>query len=147
MPSPGEKPCAFLRYDMDLHTAKSNMKPQHILIVDDEAVIRDMMADLLDLEGYAVELARNGREALTILQEAGPDAGYLIFLDLMMPVMDGYEFCAYLHSDPAQRQRHTIVIMSALDHLARATSLHADASMSKPFNVDDIIDIIQTYMQ
>ena len=61
--------------------------------------------------------------------------------------MDGYEFCACLQSDATQRQRYTVVIMSALDHLARAASLHADASMSKPFNVDDIMDIIQTYMQ
>jgi CheY-like chemotaxis protein len=132
---------------MDLQTTQSKMKSQHILIVDDEAVIRDMMVDILDLEGYAVEVARNGREALTILQEAAPDARYLIFLDLMMPVMDGYEFCACLQSDATQRQRYTVVIMSALDHLARAASLHADASMSKPFNVDDIMDIIQTYMQ
>lgn len=120
--------------------------PQKILVVDDEAVIRDMMTDILDLEGYPIEVARNGREALDILASADAQTSYLIFLDLMMPVLDGYEFSQTLSQDPARRQQHIIVLMSALDQLAKATTLRVDQTMPKPFTVDDIMHVIQTYM-
>ena len=131
---------------MHIHNSTHRQRPQNILVVDDEAVIRDMMSDILDLEGYPIQVARNGKEALAILSSSDPQTGYLIFLDLMMPVMDGYEFCRVLNADPAGRQRHTIVIMSALDQLAQAQSLQVDQAMPKPFVVDDIMRIIQTYM-
>jgi CheY-like chemotaxis protein len=120
--------------------------PKKILVVDDEAVIRDMMVDILDLEGYAVEIARNGREALAKVQSAPPHTGYLIFLDLMMPVMDGHEFCRLLSQDSTVRQQQVIVIMSALDQLLQAKSLDADKAMPKPFQMEDVMQIIQTYM-
>ena len=133
---------------MNLRTTEpvSKPRPQHILIVDDEAVIRDMMVDILSLEGFEVLVARNGREALTRLREATPDEGFLIFLDLMMPVMDGYDFCYALHADKTLNKLHTVVIMSALDQLAQTASLHADATMAKPFDMDDIMHFIQAYM-
>ncbi|GCE04814.1 response regulator [Dictyobacter aurantiacus] len=118
--------------------------PQKILVVDDEAIIRDMMTDILDMEGYPIEVARNGRDALDILA-ADPRMSYLIFLDLMMPVVSGYDFCQTLSQDPARRQ-HVIILMSALDQLAKATALSVDQTMPKPFTVDDIMHIIQTYM-
>ncbi len=129
---------------MDIYTPPdSYAKPSKILVVDDEPVIRDMMVDILDMEGYAVEVARNGREALEKLLHADSADSYLIFLDLMMPVMDGRTFCEQLYSLPELRRRHMIVLMSALDHLASNWSLHADATMPKPFIVDDALDIIQ----
>ncbi|MBV9229372.1 MAG: response regulator, partial [Chloroflexi bacterium] len=65
-------------------------RPRNILIVDDDPVIRDMMVDILSFEAYPVRVARNGREALEILRAT---ERYLVFLDLMMPVMDGREVC------------------------------------------------------
>jgi CheY-like chemotaxis protein len=125
---------------------KQRSVPKKILVVDDEAVIRDMMVDILDLEGYPVEVARNGREALEKVRAAHPRTGYLIFLDLMMPVMDGHEFCRLLSEETVVRKKHVIVIMSALDQLLQAKSLHADKAMPKPFQMDDVMQIIQTYM-
>ncbi len=121
-----------------------NSKPQKLLIVDDEPVIRDMMVDILDIEGYKVEVARNGREALEKLRSP---QHYLVFLDLLMPIMNGRELCQQLDAEPEHRRRHVIVIMSALDQLAQAAALHIDATMPKPFVVDDVIRIIDTYMQ
>ena len=129
---------------MDIYIqADVRVKPNKIMVVDDEPVIRDMMVDILDMEGYAVEVARNGREGLDKLLLADPADGYLVFLDLMMPVMDGRAFCEHLRSLPALRRRHTIVLMSALDHLSSVAPLDADATMPKPFVVDDALDIIQ----
>jgi CheY-like chemotaxis protein len=121
-------------------------KVEHILVVDDDPVIRDMMVDILDLEGYVVEIARNGQEALTLLRNSPADARYLIFLDLMMPVMDGYAFCQALASDPAQRERHVIILMSAVDNLTRAAALGINATMPKPFVIEDVLHVIEPYM-
>ncbi|GCE10486.1 response regulator [Tengunoibacter tsumagoiensis] len=116
---------------------------QKILVVDDEAVIRDMMVDILDMEGYQVEVARNGREALDILNG---EQAYLVFLDLMMPVLDGRQVCLQLATEPENRQRHVLVVMSALDQLSQTAPLQIDAMMPKPFVVDDVMRIIDTYM-
>lgn len=131
---------------MDTYT-QLNVQVCKILVVDDEPVIRDMMVDILDMEGYAVEVARNGREALEKLLHADPGERYLIFLDLMMPVMDGHTFCKHLLTHPEVRKRHIVVLMSALDHLSSVTSLQADATLPKPFIIDDALDIIQKLMQ
>lgn len=128
-----------------MHAKEISKAPQKILVVDDEAVIRDMMTDILDMEGYPIEVARNGREALAILA-ADPKARYLIFLDLMMPVLNGYDFCHTLSQDQARRRQHIVVLMSALDQLAKATTLQVDRTMPKPFTVDNIMQVIQTYM-
>ncbi len=121
-----------------------SIKPHKILVVDDDLIIRDMMMDIFSFEEYPIEVARNGREALEKLRD---DANYLVFLDLMMPVMDGRELCERLNATPQLRRRHVIVIMSALDNLAEASSLGADATMPKPFSVDDVLHIIRPYMQ
>ena len=118
---------------------QESRKPHQILVVDDDPVIRDMMVDILDFEGYAVQIARNGREALDILHGTG---SYLVFLDLMMPVMDGRELCKALGAEPENRQRHVLVVMSAMDNLAEAASLNADATMPKPFSVDDVLGVV-----
>ncbi|MBV9229395.1 MAG: response regulator, partial [Chloroflexi bacterium] len=102
------------------------------------------MVDILSFEAYPVRVARNGREALEILRDT---ERYLVFLDLMMPVMDGREVCLQLNADPALRSRHVIVLVSALDNLAQAASLNVDATMPKPFSVDDVLRLIQSHME
>jgi CheY-like chemotaxis protein len=118
--------------------------PRNVLVVDDDPVIRDMMVDILSLEGYDPLVARNGQEALELLRREG---SLLVFLDLLMPVMDGNEVCRRLSADPSLRQRHVIVVMSALDCLAHADALNVDATMSKPFVVEDVLAILKPYME
>jgi CheY-like chemotaxis protein len=120
------------------------MKPHNVLIVDDDPVIRDMMVDIFSFEDYPIHVARNGREALEKLEG---DESYLVFLDLMMPIMDGREVCQRLNANPHIRNRHIIIIMSAMDQLGEAKSLQVNALMPKPFSVDDVIDSIEPYMR
>lgn len=122
----------------------SSKKPRKILVVDDDPVIRDMIVDILDFEGYATQVARHGREALDILTNS--DEHYLVLLDLMMPVMDGQAFCRELNSNPKCRQRHVLVIMSAMDNLPLAAPLNVDATLPKPFSVDALLAIINSYL-
>jgi CheY-like chemotaxis protein len=114
-----------------------------ILVVDDDPVIRDMMADILEFEGYSITIARNGSEALQILRSGEK---YLVFLDIMMPVMSGRELCTLIEADPNLRERHRIILMSAMDNLEEAATLEVDAILQKPFVVDDVIDILEPYM-
>ena len=79
---------------------KQNKTTRKILVADDDPVIRDMMADILDFEGYAISVARNGYEALQLLRG---EEDFLIFLDIMMPGMSGKEVCAVLAAEPELR--------------------------------------------
>jgi CheY-like chemotaxis protein len=120
------------------------IQPQKVLVVDDDPVIRDMMADILASEGYTSESARNGQEALSILQSP---TSYLVFLDLMMPAFGGKEVCASLATQPQVRARHILVLMSAMDNMQETSSLDVDMIMPKPFVVDDVGEVLEMYME
>jgi len=123
-----------------------NNKTRKILVVDDDPIIRDMMVDILSFEGYSIDTARHGLEAMEILRG---EESYLVFLDVMMPVLDGKEVCAILEAELQLRDRHFIVLMSAVDKLAEVSSLikNVDATMPKPFSVDDVVGIVLPYME
>ncbi|SRR6266566_5138745 len=120
-----------------------NKQTRKILVVDDDPIIRDMMADIMDFEGYIISIARDGFEALHMLRS---DEEYLVFLDIMMPGMSGKELCAVLEADPQLRKRHIIILMSAMDNLEEAASLEVDAILQKPFVVEDVISTLEPYM-
>jgi CheY-like chemotaxis protein len=118
--------------------------PRKILVVDDDPTIRDMMTDILENEGLVPELARDGHEALSKLQT---EERYLVFLDLMMPHFSGKEVCAALATQPAVRQRHILIMMSALADMNETHRLDVDMVMPKPFMVDDVSKILETYLK
>ena len=120
-----------------------NTNTRKVLVVDDDPIIRDMMRDILESEGYAVTTARNGFEALKLLHS---DESYLVFLDVMMPNIDGKEVCERLDSDPNARRRHAIILMSALDRLSEVTSCKVEGIIPKPFVVEDVLDVMERYM-
>lgn len=103
-----------------------------------------MMVDILECEGYAPELARNGREAFGIL--SGP-TNYLVFLDLLMPTFSGKDLCVTLAARPDLRQRHILVLMSALDNITETLGLDVDMVMPKPFVVDDVEEALELYIK
>ncbi len=121
-----------------------NYKTRKVLVADDDPIIRDMMKDILDFEGYSISVARNGYEALQLLRG---EQDFLVFLDILMPGMSGKELCTALEAEPQLRKRHIIVLMSALDNLEEAVSLDADAILQKPFFVEDVINTLEPYMQ
>ena len=108
--------------------------PQTILVVDDEAKLRQMIRVYLEQENYRVVEAGNGRDAIFVAREAKPD---LIILDLMMPEMNGYDFIrAY------GKEAETPVIMLTAkveDHdKILGLELGADDYVTKPFNVREL---------
>ena len=112
-----------------------------ILIVDDEAHIRILLEQTLeDLEDEGVELlmASNGAEALELIQSERPK---LVFLDVMMPQMDGFEVCQSVRGD-AQLQDTYIIMLTAKGQAfdqQRGQEVGADLYMTKPFDPDEIL--------
>jgi DNA-binding response OmpR family regulator len=112
-----------------------------ILIVEDDADTRDMIGRFLELEGFAVETAANGRQALDRL-DAGARA-CVILLDLMMPIMDGWEFRRIQASRSALSQIPVIVFSAAgRDRMAQ---IDANDYLSKPVDLDELLARISRY--
>ena len=111
------------------------MTSPYILIADDDLSILYLVADILRDEGYAVELARNGREALDVI--ARRDVPALVVLDMRMPVVDGWEFASRLR---AQQLNPPILVMTAARNAREwAAEIEAVGYLAKPFDLDDFL--------
>jgi CheY-like chemotaxis protein len=115
-----------------------------ILVVDDDASIREFLRDLLDMEGYEVEEAVNGAEAVERVRTDPPSA---VLMDLMMPILSGAEATSRLKSDP-DTARVPILAMSAGRNLAAmATNVPADGFVSKPFDLKILVAALAKHTQ
>jgi DNA-binding response OmpR family regulator len=114
-----------------------------ILIVDDEAVMRDTLEGLLLAQNYNLALAGNGAEALAKAAELTPD---LILLDVMMPDMDGFEVCQRLRTDPLLAEVPIIMVTALDDRESRLQGIKAGADdfVTKPFDVVELQARVQT---
>jgi len=111
----------------------------HILVVDDDAAIRDVVADILQMSDYNVRTASNGAEALDQIQTDLPSA---VLLDLMMPIMDGWEFLRRCRVIPSFKSLPVVVMSAAHDTASVAKELGAQAYLTKPFDMDTVLEII-----
>ena len=114
------------------------MPDTRVLVVDDEPDIRATVAEMLSLEGYEVDEAANGAEALKMLEASAPD---LVLLDMRMPVLDGWGFASAVR---ARGLRVPIVVMTAARDARRwASEIAANGTLAKPFGFDDLIDAVE----
>jgi CheY-like chemotaxis protein len=114
-----------------------------ILIVDDDTAIREILAEILADEGYRVETAQNGEDALHCLRSGG--AFCLVLLDLMMPVMDGWEFRRLQRDDPMLNCIPVIVFSGADNLEQQVQDLSVDAYLEKPIEADRLLKCIGKY--
>jgi CheY-like chemotaxis protein len=114
-----------------------------ILVVDDNTKIRDVIKESLNFMGYSVSLASNGLEALHILEEEPKP--HLILLDLMMPVMDGWEFRMRQQQDPQISQIPTVVITADGNSTLNAKLMGAERGISKPFEMEELLEVVAKY--
>jgi len=115
----------------------TQIKKPRILIVDDEQKNLKLMTAIVRTCGYAFETAENGLEALEKTKEFSPD---LIFLDIMMPEMDGFEVCRKLKEDPLTRYIPVVMVTALADRKSRIKGLEAGADdfLSKPVDPTEI---------
>ncbi|AMO25264.1 hypothetical protein UC35_05540 [Ramlibacter tataouinensis] len=111
-----------------------NEGQQHrLLVVDDNEMNRDMLSRRLQRQGFDVALAENGRQALDAIAAQPFD---LVLLDIMMPVMTGYDVLEHLKADPAYRHIPVIMITAVddVESVARCIEMGAEDHLPKPFN-------------
>lgn len=115
----------------------------YILIVEDDTATRDAMALVLQMEGYRVALAENGQEALDYLHHHPPPC--VILLDLLTPVMDGWEFRRRQQKDPALAGIPVIVISGAENAKEQAASFGAAGYILKPIDAEPLLATVQLF--
>jgi CheY-like chemotaxis protein len=110
---------------------------EFILVVEDNAGIRQAMCEVLEDEGYAVEHASNGQQALDVM--ASGRLPWLILLDLNMPVMDGWTFRGIQLRDARLREIPVCVMSAASQYVGAPPSLRF---LSKPISIDELLDAV-----
>jgi CheY-like chemotaxis protein len=114
-----------------------------ILLVEDDFDVRDMMTFFLESEGYRVAAAANGQEAIDYLKRG--QVPRLILLDLMMPVMNGWEFRQQQQQDPRLSQIPVVVISADSNVREKANSLGASNYLAKPIEFDMLLEVIKSF--
>lgn len=108
-----------------------------VLVVDDDQNIRRLVSFNLKADGHEVILATNGKEGLEAAQREQPD---LILLDIMMPIMNGYETCSALKTDPETKEIPVFMLSAKgqMTDLDEAFAVGADNYITKPFDVEKL---------
>jgi len=120
----------------------------NVLIVEDDPDIREMLATLLSSEGFHAVGAEDGLEALHLLRTVrhrAPETPCLVLLDLAMPRLGGNEFRRAQLGDPTVANVPIAVMSGAVDLEQRAAAMGAVATLTKPLDVDVLIDIVKRY--
>jgi CheY-like chemotaxis protein len=117
-----------------------------ILVADDDPDILSIVSMSLETQGYTVYKATNGREAVDLARQHHPD---LVLMDMMMPIVSGYEAVTELKADAATRDI-TIVGLSAkamATDMERATDVGIDGYITKPFRIAQVLTVVESYLQ
>jgi DNA-binding response OmpR family regulator len=115
-----------------------------VLVVEDHADLREMLAVLLEIEGFEVQTAGNGAEALRCLDQSCPS---IILLDLMMPVMTGDEFRTQQLADPRYKDVPVICMTAAHDGRVRAERIQASAYFQKPVDFEQLLCAVREHLR
>ncbi len=109
-----------------------------ILLVDDEKDILTALKELLEMEGFIIYCATNGKEGINVFKETAPD---LIIVDMMMPIMNGAQMVENIRLDSINPEV-PIIMMSSVVSLVKIENPRWDAFIRKPSGFDDILNII-----
>ena len=112
-----------------------------VLVVDDDPDLAELCSVLLESEGYDTDIARNGYEAYDAISSEQID---VVLLDAMMPVLDGLTVCRMVKRDPDLKDV-PIILMSASKRLCDEAQVSADAVISKPFDLDNLVTTVHHF--
>jgi CheY-like chemotaxis protein len=113
-----------------------------VLVVDDDAVIRQLVVVNLELEGFEVHTAVDGVDCLERVREIAP---HVITLDIMMPEIDGWDVATRLRDDPATSDIKVIILTARAQEadMRRGARVGVDYYLTKPFDPDELIDVVR----
>src|SRR5215469_13688517 len=111
-----------------------------VLVVEDSEDTREAMAEILQIEGFAVSTAENGQQALEVLRGENP---CVVLLDLMMPIMSGWEFLRYRKERQELAKIPVIVISAMMDEAAGARAEGADEFLRKPMDIPTLVNVVK----
>jgi twitching motility two-component system response regulator PilG len=119
-------------------------KKLRVLVVDDSATIRRSAETMLANEGCEVITAENGFEALSKITRHHPD---MIFVDIMMPRLDGYQTCAIIKNNAEFRETPVVMLTSkdGLFDMARGRVVGSDQYLTKPFTRDELLGAVKQH--
>ena len=123
-----------------------NSDATRVLVIDDSKTIRRSAETLLVREGFDVITANDGYEALAKVVESEP---HIIFIDIMMPRLDGYQTCALIKSNSFYSDI-PIVLLSSKDSIfdkARGRIVGSQSYLTKPFSREDLLDVIAEHLK
>ena len=133
------------KYAGFLGTIQTAMVSKDVLVVDDDPHLCEIITDVLEAEGHIARMARNGEEALQRISERKPQ---LILLDLMMPVMNGWELAAALYNNPEWADIPIVVVTAAHRSATdKQPQLRAKAFIHKPFDIDALTEVVLVHAQ
>ncbi len=117
-----------------------------MLVVDDSITVRRVTQRLLERNGMRIATARDGMDAMALMQESVPD---VVLLDIEMPRMDGYEVAAQMRADPRLKDVPIIMITSRTGekHRARAIELGVNDYLGKPYQESQLLDAIEPLVE
>lgn len=118
------------------------LKP--VLLIEDDLDIREALTELLRFEGYAVETAENGKEALEYLRSQSELPG-LILLDMMMPIMDGSQFRREQKADKRLADIPTIVMSADNRVPSQYPEIEPTGHLRKPINIEQLFETVKRY--
>jgi len=114
-----------------------------VLVIDDDPAIREVVSTILVLEGYCVEAAGSGADALELLQ--GGVRPRLILMDLRMPGVDGWTLHDKLKHEPALAKIPVVVISGDRDATQAGSSLCVDGVLTKPIDLTDLLQTVERH--
>ncbi len=121
------------------------MSAKKVLIIDDSQTIRRSAENMLSSEQVDILTAEDGFQALSIIAEEKP---HLIFIDIVMPRLDGYQACAIIKNNPDYRDIPVIMLTSkdGLFDRARGEVVGSDHYLTKPFTKDELLQSLQQHL-
>ena len=133
-----------LNSKIDGSETPAGAKKLRVLVVDDSATIRRSAETMLSNEGCEVITAENGFEALSKITRHHPD---LIFVDIMMPRLDGYQTCAIIKNNADFRDTPVVMLTSkdGLFDMARGRVVGSDQYLTKPFTREELLDAVKQH--
>lgn len=118
----------------------------NILLIEDDKIVREIITNLLELKGYSVYSANNGKQALVLIDKLEPD---LVITDLMMPVVDGFELINAINKNKYLKKIPIVILTGTTNHddLFNERNLKFDLIIKKPFRNNELLQNIENILK